>query len=140
LQPDTVLVGGRLVDDADVVTDAGFARRGHQVVPVYRGLRRDDPGTFALALKAQTIYAPAEGFFVGHRAFLRSAVDLVLRDGFSAPFAATLGEVARTARRRVVYSPLLEDRRHRIDRASWSVAVADRPAFLPRETLVVGPA
>ena len=117
LQPDTAIVGGRLVDDDGVVVDAGLGRRGHQVLPVYRGLRRNDPGAFALALKAQTIHAPAEGFFVGHRAFLQSAVESVVRDGFSAPFAATIGALASTAGRRVVYSPLLEARRQGTVRA-----------------------
>jgi hypothetical protein len=118
------------------VIDAGLARRGHQVVPVYRGLRRHDPGAFALALKAQTNHAPAEGFFVGHRMFLRSAVESVLRDGFTAPFAATLGAMARTAGRRVVYSPLLEARRQRAARPVQSVSTADRPACVPGEILV----
>ena len=140
LQPDTAIVGGRLVDDDGVVVDAGLGRRGHQVLPVYRGLRRNDPGAFALALKAQTNHAPAEGFFVGHRAFLRSAVESVLRDGFSAPFAATLGALACTAGRRVVYSPLLEARRQRAVRPVRSVAAADRPASVPGETMVVGSA
>ena len=134
LQPDTAIVGGRLVDDDGVVVDAGLGRRGHQVLPVYRGLRRNDPGAFALALKAQTNHAPAEGFFVGDRAFLRSAVESVLRDGFSAPFAATLGALARTAGRRVVYSPLLEARRQGTVRPAWSGAAADRPASAPGET------
>src|SRR4029453_6288464 len=77
LQPDTAIVGGRLVDDDGVVVDAGGGRRAPQVLPVYRGLRRNDPGAFALALKAQTNHAPAEGFFVGRRAFLWSAVESV---------------------------------------------------------------
>jgi hypothetical protein len=55
LQPDTAIVGGRLVGDDDVVVDAGLGSRGHEVLPVYRGLRRSDPGAFSLALKAQTI-------------------------------------------------------------------------------------
>jgi glycosyltransferase involved in cell wall biosynthesis len=142
LLPDTVIVGGRLVNDDGVLVDAGLATRGHRVVPVYRGLRRTDGGAFALALKAQTIHAPAEGFFVGNWAFLRSACESVLRDGFSAPFTATLGALARTAGRRVVYSPLLEARRQR-RRAVHpvrSVARADRPASVPGETAVVGSA
>jgi O-antigen biosynthesis protein len=111
LQPDSAIVGGRLINEAGAVVDAGLGRRGHQVLPLYRGLRRDDAGPFALALKAQTIHAPTEGFFVVDRSFLRSAVDSVLRDGFHEPFAATLGTVARRAGRRVVFSPLLEARR-----------------------------
>ena len=134
LQPDTAVVGGRLVDDDGVVVDAGLGRRGHQVLPVYRGLRRSDPGAFALALKAQTIHSPAEGFFVGHRAFLQSAVESVLRDGFSAPFAATIGALARSAGRRVVYSPLLEARRQGTVRPAWSGPAAD-PA-MPIDDLV----
>ena len=37
-------------------------------------------------------------------AFLRSAVESVLRDEFRAPFAATLGVLARDAGRRIVCS------------------------------------
>ena len=88
----------------------GWDAGDSEVLPVYRGLRRSDPGAFALALKAQTIHAPAEGFFVAQRAFLQSAVESVLRDGFSEPFAATIGALAGSAGRRVVYSPLLEAR------------------------------
>jgi hypothetical protein len=140
LQPDTVIVGGRLVDDDDVVVDAGLGRRGRHVLPVYRGLRRHDPGAFALALKAQTNHAPAEGFFVGDAAFLRSAVESVLRHGSGAPFAATLGALARTAGRRIVYSPLLEARRQRTERAARSAAAASQQALPPGETLVTGSA
>jgi glycosyltransferase involved in cell wall biosynthesis len=113
LQRDTAIVGGRLVDEDGIVIDAGLGRQGHRVLPVYRSLRHDDAGAFALALKAQTVEAPADGFFIGEVSFLRAAIDSVLRDGFSAPFAATLGAQARTAGRRVVYSPLLEARRQR---------------------------
>ena len=140
LQPDTAIVGGRLVDEHGVVVDAGLGRRGHQVLPVYRGLPRTEPGAFALALKAQTIHAPAEGFFVAQRAFLRSAVESVLRGGFSASFAATLGALARNAGRRVVYSPLLEARHLRDVRPTHSAVKADRPASVPGETIVVGSA
>ena len=56
------------------------------------------------------IDAPAEGFFVGPGCSCGSAVESVLRDGFSVPFAATLGALARNAGRRIVYSPLLEAR------------------------------
>jgi glycosyltransferase involved in cell wall biosynthesis len=140
LLPDTAIVGGRLVDDHGIVVDAGLGRRGHQVLPVYRGLPRTEPGAFALALKAQTIHAPAEGFFVGQRAFLRSAVESVLRGGFSASFAATLGALARNAGRRVVYSPLLEARHLRDVRPTPSAVKADRPASVPGESMVVGSA
>ncbi len=131
LQPDTAIVGGRLVDDDGVVIDAGLATRRHRVLPVYRGLPRHDPGSFALALKAQTMYAPADGFFVADAAFLRSAVESVRREGFSAPFAATIGALARTAGRRVVYSPLLEARRQRAVGPVPSLAIADQPARVP---------
>lgn len=140
LQPDTAIVGGRLVGDDGVVVDAGLGSRGHEVLPVYRGLRRSDPGAFSLALKAQTIHSPSEGFFVGHRAFLQSAVESVLRDGFSEPFAATIGALASTAGRRVVYSPLLEARQLGVVRPAWSGPAADRPASAPGETMAVGSA
>jgi hypothetical protein len=136
LQPDTALVGGRLVDDDGIVLDAGLARTGHRIVPVYRGLRRHEPGAFALALKGQTIHAPAEGFFVADRAFLRSASESVQRDGFSASFAATLGEVARKAGRRVVFSPLLEARRQGALRPARSISTADRRTPVPDQPMV----
>ena len=138
LQPDTAIVGGRLVTDDGRVVDAGLARRGHQVLPVYRGLRRTDGGPFALALKAQTVHAPAEGFFVGQRAFLRTAVESVLQDGFNASLAATLGAVARTAGRRVIYSPLLEARRSRVVHHVSSVAPVDRLPSMPAGTIALG--
>jgi hypothetical protein len=140
LQPDTAIVGGRLVNDHGFVLDAGLGRRGHQVRPVYRGLRRNDGGAFALAVKAQTIHAPAENFFVGQQAFLRTAIESVLRDGFGAPFGATLGALACATRRRVVYSPLLEARRQRTIGTYSSSATADRSASVAGKTMVVGSA
>ena len=79
---------------------------------MYRGLRHNDPGAFALALKAQTVQAPAEASFVGESGFLRAAIDSVLRNGFSASFAATLGR-RRGRPGGVAHSPLVEARRQR---------------------------
>ena len=77
---------------------------------------RTDAGAFALALKPQTIEAPAEGFLVVERRFLEAAIESVTREGFTRPLGATLGALAKAQHRRVIYSPLVEARRIRIPR------------------------
>ena len=80
-------------DDAASWSTPVRERRGH-----HGALSRpaaNDAGTFALALKAQTIHAPAEGFFVVERRFLEAAIESVTRDGFTRRLGATLGALAK---------------------------------------------
>ena len=114
LQPDVAIVGGRILDDRDFVVDAGSRVTAGETVALYRGLHRTDAGAFALALKPQTIEAPAEGFLVVERRFLEAAIESVTREGFTRRFGATLGALAKAQHRRVIYSPLVEARRIRI--------------------------
>ena len=67
LQPDAAIVSGRILDDRDLVVDAGSRVTVGETVPLYKGLHRTDAGAFALALKPQTIDAPAQGFLVVER-------------------------------------------------------------------------
>jgi hypothetical protein len=108
LMHDVVIVGGRVVDAQDLVVDTGLISRTGGLQPMYRGRHRSDPGPFALALKSQTIAAPAEGFFVAHARFLRECADRVFVEGCRAPFGVILGETARLQSKRVVYAPLVE--------------------------------
>ena len=81
---------------------------------LYQGLHRADAGAFALALKPQTIEAPAEGFLVVDRRFLEAAIESVTREGFTRRPGATLGALAKAQHRRVIFSPLVEARRIRV--------------------------
>jgi hypothetical protein len=146
LQPDTVLVGGRLVDDTNVVADAGLARRGNQDVPVYRGLRQHDPGALARRVLARGAVLTLLGISLG----LGAAMALVpllriisagLQGSPVAYAGVAFGEVV-SARRpdATVYSPLLEARRHSTSARPGPVAAADRLAFAPGDTLIVGSA
>jgi len=114
LQPDVAIVGGRILDDRDVVVDAGSRVSVGESIALYKGLHRTDAGAFALALKPQTIDAPAEGFLVVERRFLAAAIESVMRDGFTTRPGATLGALAKAQQRRTIYSPLVEARRVRI--------------------------
>ncbi len=114
LQPDVAIVGGRILDDRDFVVDAGSRITAGETTALYQGLHRTDAGAFALALKPQTIEAPAEGFLVVERRFLEAAIESVVREGFTMRLGATLGALAKAEHRRVIYSPLVEARRIRI--------------------------
>ncbi len=116
LQPDVAIVGGRILDDRDFVVDAGSRVTAGETMALYQGLHRTDAGAFALALKPQTIEAPAEGFLVVERRFLEAAIESVTREGFTRRLGATLGALAKAQHRRVIYSPLVEARRIRIPR------------------------
>ena len=96
-------------------TPALASPRG-ETMALYQGLHRTDAGAFALALKPQTIEAPAEGFLVVERRFLEAAIESVTREGFTRRLGATLGALAKAQHRRVIYSPLVEARRIRIPR------------------------
>jgi glycosyltransferase involved in cell wall biosynthesis len=111
LQPDTAIVGGRILDDRDVVVDAGSRVIAGETVALYQGLRRGDAGAFALALKPQTIETPADGLLVVERRFLEAAIAHVSGEGCAKRIGETLGAFAKMERRRVVYSPLVEARR-----------------------------
>jgi hypothetical protein len=101
LQSDVAIVGGRILDDRDFVVDAGSRVTAGETIALYRGVPRTDAGAFALALKAQTIDAPAEGFFVVERRFLETAIESVIGEGFTKRRGATLGALAKAQQRRV---------------------------------------
>ncbi|HEX6277324.1 MAG TPA: glycosyltransferase, partial [Polyangiaceae bacterium] len=132
LQSDAAIVGGRILDDRDVVVDAGSRITAYETMTPYRGLHRTDAGAFALALKPQTIAAPADGFVVVERRFLEAAIESVTREGFTRRLGATLGALANAQHRRVIYSPLVEARITRIPR-DFAPRVED--TFLADEAL-----
>jgi glycosyltransferase involved in cell wall biosynthesis len=111
LHRDVAIVSGRLVDRQDRVVASGWVldEWGGFVAP-YDGMRRADPGPWALALKAQSIASPAEGLFLVQVEFLRKARNAVPRDLPWRDFGAWLGGRAFAAGLRVAYSPLVEAR------------------------------
>ena len=137
LQPDTAIVSGRLLDEHDTVLDAGIG--GPEHAALYRGLQRGDPGAFALALKAQTVETPANGFIVVDRAFLQDAVDEALRVGVSGSLVEELGRVAAATGRRVVYSPLVEARLVRSDDDALPADVEESPRLEHKAAPVAPP-
>lgn len=119
MHPDTVLVGGRVLDRHErVVECCGIAdpAAGGAVRYPWLGLKRDDPGPYAMALKPQSAATVPDGFFVADAAFLRDTLRRVVPaqtpagGGPGGLLGTILGDSARKSGRRVAYSPLVEAR------------------------------
>ena len=127
LHDDVAVVSGRVHDDQDVVIDTG--RRFGSWSEGYRdfvGLRRTDPGPFALALKPHSIDVPGEVPMVVDTRFLLNALALA-QERVPARLAELLASAAAKESRRIVYSPLLEARLRPLDQPNgpFSQAIED---------------
>ncbi|CAO3460156.1 hypothetical protein [Azospirillum argentinense] len=112
MHPDMVLVGGRVLDGQErVVECCGIATptsSGAVRFP-WLGLKRGDPGPFAMALKPQTAATVPDGFFIADVAFLRGTPQRVApAETPAGGLGSILGDAARHMGRRVAYSPLIE--------------------------------
>lgn len=112
MHPDTALVGGRVLNADDRIVEccaiAAPAAGGAPQVP-WLGLKRDDPGPFAMALKPQSAASVPNGFFIAEVAFLREALRRIAPTETPAgALGGVLGDDARQLGRRVAYSPLVE--------------------------------
>ena len=115
LHDDVAVVSGRVHDEEDVVIDAG--RRFGSWCEGYRdfvGLKRADPGPFALALKPHSIDVPSEALMLVDTRFFLNALALA-QGGVPARLAEMLAGAAAKERRRIAYSPLLEARLEPLD-------------------------
>jgi glycosyltransferase involved in cell wall biosynthesis len=111
LHPNVVLVGGRIVNGKDEVVSSGWVLdRWKALAPAYDGMPRDDPGSWALALKAQSIASPAEGVFMIRSSFLREEAALLPPDLRWEELAPWLAGRAFASGRKVAYSPVIECR------------------------------
>ena len=111
MHPDTVLVGGRVLDGQErVVECCGIAAptSGGAVRFPWLGLKRDDPGPFAMALKPQSASIVPDGFFIADVAFLRDTLQRIAPAETPADgLGSILGDAARRMGRRAAYSPLV---------------------------------
>ena len=123
LHDDVAVVSGRVHDNQDVVIDTG--RRFGSWSEGYRdfiGLRRTDPGTFALALKPHSIDVPSDVPMMVDTRFLLNALALA-KERVPVRLAELLASAANQSRR-IAYSPLLEARLRPLDQGTFQ---AERP-------------
>ena len=108
LHADVAVVSGRVHDSQDVVIDTG-RRLGSwsQGYKDFTGLRRSDPGPFALALKPHSIDVPVAVPIVVDTSFLCSAL-APTEGGAPQPLPQLLATAAARHSRRMVYSPLID--------------------------------
>ena len=124
LHDDVAVVSGRVHDDQDVVIDTG--RRFGSWSEGYRdfiGLRRTDPGTFALALKPHSIDVPSDVPMMVDTRFLLNALALA-KERVPVRLAELLASAAKQESRRIAYTPLLEARLRPLDQGTFQ---AERP-------------
>jgi hypothetical protein len=124
LFPDTVAVGGRILDRRGLVLNAGgFFGVGSGCDPLDRGRPPEDPGYFATVWKPHSVSVVSAAHAVFRAGFLAPLVNR-LADRPEATFAflgAWAGAEARRQGARVVYSPFLLA----LDAEDWDAAVSD---------------
>jgi len=111
--PSIVLFSGRILDQANIVL-AGRERLDRKrlaVSPDY-GRAANDPGSFALGLKPQSVQAVDSRFFVADGSFLRTVLDSLPEAAKLQQLGAWLGAEALKNHYRVAYSPLLSATAH----------------------------
>ncbi len=135
LHPDTVMVGGRVLDGGRRIVAAGdyFGFGGACGCPDV-GRDESDPGYFGQMWKQRSVSAVSSMLAVIEPRFLLQALDQLDPTGVSLPFlGAWLGAVAALEQRRVVFTPFLVGRT-RATREAWDALVSrtERAAFLDR--------
>jgi hypothetical protein len=111
LHPDVAIVSGRLVNASGVVVACGSVpdEQGRLRSP-FNGLKKGDPGPFAMALKAHCILCPVEGLFMVRAPFLASTVQRRPPRLELSALPSWLAACAVVDRVKVAYSPLLQGR------------------------------
>jgi hypothetical protein len=133
LHPDTVMVGGRVQDGADLIVAAGeYLGFGGDCGCPDLGRPLGHPGYFGQMWKQRSVSAVSSMLAVVEAGFL---AELLEQDGYprlSLPFlGAWAGAYARRAGKRIVYSPFLLGRCE-TGRAAWDelISPAEREAFV----------
>jgi hypothetical protein len=101
MHADVAVIGGRVLDSAGSVV----ASCATLDAPSYAGLRRDDPGPFAMALKPQTATRVPGAYFFCRTELLRAALSA---GGDGTDLAERVAGLARDRGLRMAYSPLVE--------------------------------
>jgi hypothetical protein len=98
---DVALASGRVLDETGTVVAAC-----KPILPnaIWVGMKRDDPGAFAMALKTQSALTVPDSFFFCRRDLLRDAAT----SPGPASWAERLTTLAQARRLRIAYSPLIE--------------------------------
>jgi hypothetical protein len=109
LFPDAVAMGGRILDSGSIVREAGaVAPHGGRLHAVFSGLEASNPGTFAMALKPQTLDQPSLDAFFVRREFLLRSVGAEGGLGSAGAIAAAVAREALRSGARIGMSPLIE--------------------------------
>ena len=108
LQPDTVMVGGRIRNNKGIIIDAGryFGFWGVCGDP-NRGREDSDPGYFAQMWKQRSVSAVSTQLAAIKARFLLEALRNIPREASVAFLGAWMGAYAARTGKRVVYSPFL---------------------------------
>ncbi|MBV9118611.1 MAG: glycosyltransferase, partial [Acetobacteraceae bacterium] len=101
MHADVAVIGGRVLDSAGGIV----ASCATLDAPSYAGLRRDDPGPFAMALKPQTATRVPGAYFFCRTELLRAALSA---GGDGTDLAERVAGLARDRGLRMAYSPLVE--------------------------------
>ncbi|TDY25468.1 methyltransferase family protein [Paraburkholderia sp. BL6665CI2N2] len=102
MHPDVALVSGRVLSSSNRVIASCEPQAN---LWSGRGMRRDDPGPFALALKPQTAVDVPEGFFFCRRELLQC---VSTEDVYETGVAQALTKEVQVRGLRIAYSPLVE--------------------------------
>ncbi|MFQ5851458.1 MAG: glycosyltransferase [Candidatus Binatia bacterium] len=132
LFPDTVMVGGRILDRRDRILAAGsYLGYGTGCDCPDRFKHKNDPGYFAQMWKQRTVSAVSSQHAVFDAAFLVEFLDEHRQSPVSVPYLGEwAGAYARRTNRRVVYTPFLSG----VAEEDWASKVSDeeKSAFLRR--------
>jgi len=135
LHPDTVMVGGRVLDrDRRIVAAGDYFGFGGECGCPDLGRSESDPGYFGQMWKQRTVSAVPSMLAVVEPEFLVDALEQLEQTRVSLAFlGAWLGAVAATEQRRVVFTPFLVGRTT-ATRREWDafVGATERTAFLDR--------
>ena len=108
LFPDTAMIGGRLWNEAGIITEAGqhFGFGGPCGCP-NRGRSVSDPGYFAQMWKQRSVSAVSLRFMVAEAQYLLKALARIPAAASLAFGGAWIGAEAMRDQRRVIYTPFL---------------------------------
>jgi glycosyltransferase involved in cell wall biosynthesis len=109
LHPDTMMVGGRVLDQNNVIQSAGYVLGfGGDCACPDRGRPAVDPGYFTQVLKQRSVSAVSSRFTVFTAGSLRQLLDSGIPALATIPFlGAWAGAYALRKKKRVAYSPYL---------------------------------
>jgi glycosyltransferase involved in cell wall biosynthesis len=105
---DLALVGGRLFNrEGKIVVGAEIMDDQGNIISPYQGLKSEDPGPYALALKPQTVHFVPSSFFIADTNFVKEALTIKPEVASLKNIGIWLGVIAVQQNKRVAFSPLI---------------------------------